>query len=150
MITGTNGRKLITHFEGLRLIAYQDQKGIWTIGFGHTGPEVHKGLRITIQQAEDYLNEDLKEAEDAVNSEVFAAINNNQFDALVSFCYNFGGSKFKSSTLLRYLNQGSPLAAANQLSHWVYAGGHIDPGLVKRRAAEKVLFLTPMDQEFKI
>lgn len=150
MITGTNGRKLVTHFEGLRLIPYHDQVGIPTVGWGHTGTDVKMGHVITIEQAEDYLTEDLKEAEDAVNSEVFAAINNNQFDALVSFCYNLGAAKLKSSTLLRYLNQGSPLAAANQLSHWVYAGGVVDPGLVKRRAAEKVLFLTPMDQEFKI
>lgn len=152
MKTGENGKRLIIRFEGMKLHAYLDQVGIPTIGFGHTGKEVKLGQVITIQQAEDYLMDDLKEAEDTVNNEVFAAINNNQFDALVSFCYNLGGSKLKSSTLLKYLNKGSPLAAANQLSKWVYAGKPpvIDSGLVKRRAAEKVLFLTPMDEYFKI
>lgn len=149
MKTSNNGIKLICYFEGLRLEAYKDQAGIPTIGYGHT-KGVKLGTTISRYEANQFLQQDLHYHEEAVNNLVFATINNNQFDALVSFCYNEGPLKFKSSTLLKRLNNGSPLAAANELSKWVYAAGVIDPGLVKRRALEKVLFLTPMDEEFEV
>lgn len=149
MKIGDNGLLLIKHFEGCRLEAYSDQAGIPTIGFGHT-LGVHLGAKISQFEANTLLQADLVYHEDQVNTFVFAAINNNQFDALVSFSFNEGPAKLKSSTLLKFLNSGSPLAAANQFDRWVYAGGHIDAGLVKRRACEKVLFLTPMDEEFKL
>lgn len=149
MKIGDNGISLIKHFEGCRLVAYYDQAGIPTIGYGHTaGVEI--GTKISDEEAHTLLQQDLAYHEDQVNAFVFAAINNNQFDALVSFSYNEGPAKLKSSTLLKYLNNGSPLAAASQFDRWVYAGGHIDPGLIKRRACEKILYLTPMDEEFKL
>lgn len=149
MKLGSNGLNLIKHFESCRLEAYLDQANVPTIGWGHTNG-VQLGDTITQAQADLYLQSDLAYHEDNVEHYVFYPVNNNQFDALVSFCYNEGPAKLKSSTLLKYLNQGMPLMACNQLDRWVYANGHIDPGLVKRRAAEKVLFLTPMDEEFKI
>lgn len=149
MKIGDNGIKLIKHFEGLRLEAYKDVTGLPTIGYGHT-QGVKLGTSISQYDANALLQADLNYHEDQVNALVFAAINNNQFDALVSFSYNEGPVKLKGSTLLRHLNSGSPLAAANEFSKWIYAGGVIDQGLVKRRACEKVLYLTPMDEEFKL
>lgn len=149
MIIGRNGINLIKKFEGFRDKAYQDQAGVWTIGYGHT-KAVKDGDMITANQAEELLREDLKVAEDDVYSCVFASINNNQFDALCSLAYNEGGTKVKKSTLIRQLNAGNYLIAANEFSKWVYVGGQIDPGLVRRRATEKLLFLTPLDEAFDI
>lgn len=149
MIIGTNGLKLIKHFEGCRLEAYRDQAGVWTIGWGHTF-DVTPGEIVTQQHADTFLVMDLNYHEKMVDTLVQISLTQNQFDALVSFCYNEGPAKLRGSHLLRYLNSGSPLAAANELSKWVYAGGHRDEGLIKRRACEKILFLTPDNEEFSL
>jgi lysozyme len=78
-----NGLNLTEQFEGLRLTAYQDQVGVWTIGYGHTGPDVHAGLTITQQQANNLLMQDTQSAAAAVNRLVTVAINQDEFDALV-------------------------------------------------------------------
>lgn len=149
MRTGNNGIALIKYCEGLRLEAYLDTGGVPTIGYGHT-KGVKIGTKISDYEANTFLQQDLTEHEDHVHSLVFAALNNNQFDALVSFCYNVGAQALKTSTLLKKLNSGSPLAACNELSKWVYDNHVIQPNLVKRRALEKILFLTAMNEEFKI
>lgn len=149
MKLGFNGFKLIKRVEGLRTQAYQDDGGIWTIGYGHTS-HVKEGDECTGVQAETYLLSDIEEAEESVNSDVFAAINQHQFDALCSFVFNIGGSFFKKSTLLKQLNNGNSLYAANEFSKWIYVNKQIDPGLVRRRALEKILFLTPMDETYDI
>lgn len=144
--TSTKGRDLIKTFEGLRLKAYDDGVGVWTIGYGTTiypnGVKVKRGDVITEAQAEVYLQHDLKRFEDAVNRSVLVPLNQNQFDALVSLVYNIGIGAFEKSTLLRKLNGGHYIDAANQFDVWRMAGGKVMQGLVNRRAKEKVLFLS--------
>ncbi|AXE28664.1 muraminidase [Chromobacterium phragmitis] len=143
MQTSDNGVNLIKRFEGLRLQAYQDAVGVWTIGYGHTGPEVHAGLCVSDEQAEQLLRQDLSRFEQGVASLVKVALNQNQFDALISFSYNLGLGNLQSSTLLRLLNQGDYQGAAGQFPLWDKAGGKTEPGLQKRRQAEQALFGTP-------
>lgn len=134
------GLALTKRFEGLRLEAYQDQRGIWTIGYGHTGPDVHAGLRITEAEAEVLLNNDLSEAIAGANRLVTVPVTQNQFDALVDFTFNVGCSALARSTLLARVNAGDIAAAANEFLHWDHAGGHVVPGLLRRRQAEMELF----------
>ena len=140
------GIQLIKKFEGCSLKAYKCPAGIWTIGYGHTSG-VKEGQTITKAQAEDLLKQDLKQFEVVVNNLVNVSLNQNQFDALVSFCYNIGTGNIKNSTLLKLLNKGDHKGAAEQFERWVYAGAKKLNGLVKRRAAEKELFLKSIDNE---
>lgn len=150
MITSEAGRELIEQFEGLRLNAYKDQRGIWTIGYGHTGPNVVQGLTITSAEADSFLAADLRIAELAVSHLVTVPLGQNQFDSLVSFTYNVGQGNLDHSTLLRLLNKGDYAGAADAMvtvdeagnyHGWVYTNGEVNPGLVRRRLAEKKLFL---------
>lgn len=134
------GLALTRSFEGIRLEAYQDSGGVWTIGYGHTGPEVRAGLRISEAQAEAMLRADLAEAVRSVRSAVRAAISQEQFDALVDFCFNAGRGNFLSSSLLRDVNRGAFGSAGAQFGLWVHAGAKVVAGLVRRRAAEAALF----------
>lgn len=136
-----NGIKLIKNFEGCRLEAYKCPAGVWTIGYGHTGAEVHAGLKITQEQANKYLKNDLLIHCNNVSRLVKKPLTQNQFDALVSFEYNVGYGNFASSTMLKLLNQGKYSEAALQFGRWVYANKKVLSGLVKRRQAEKDLFL---------
>lgn len=138
--TSQKGIDLIKSFEGCRLTAYQDSIGVWTIGYGHTSG-VYSGMTITEAQAEAYLRSDLIISENSVNQYVTYAINQNQFDALISFTFNLGSGNLASSTLLKKLNQGDISGAANEFDKWIYAGDEVLEGLVKRRAAENELFL---------
>lgn len=135
------GLALTKSFEGLRLKAYQDGAGIWTIGYGHTGPEVHAGLVWTEEQASVALLADMGEAQACVNKSVTFAIAQHQFDALADFCFNCGRGNFVNSTLLRKVNAGDIVGAAAQFSLWVHAAGDVEPGLVLRRKAEAAMFM---------
>ncbi len=137
----SKGLALTEQFEGLRLTAYQDSVGVWTIGYGHTGSDVHPGLTITQQQASDLLRKDVASAVATVNRLVSVPLTQNQFDALVDFVFNAGAGNFADSTLLRDLNAGNYAGAAAQFPRWVHAGNQILPGLVTRRNAEQALFL---------
>ncbi|MEL6326935.1 MAG: lysozyme [Cyanobacteria bacterium J06626_23] len=145
--TNSNGLRLIKSFEGLRLTAYQDAVGVWTIGYGTTR-NVRRGMQITRTQAEAFLQEDLVRFEQAVNDAVKVPINDNQFSALVSFAYNVGSGALRSSTLLKKLNQGDIRGAANELPRWNKAGGRVLAGLTRRRNAERALFLGEDYTEF--
>jgi len=134
------GLDLIKEFEGLELNAYRDAVGVWTIGYGHTRTTT-SNMVITEKKAEALLLEDIKDAEDAVNKMVLVPLNENQFSALVSFVFNLGAGNFKKSTLLKEINKNNWLLAANEFDKWVYAGGKVLNGLVRRRKAEKELFL---------
>ena len=138
-----NGINLIKQFEGLRLEAYQCSAGVWTIGFGHTGSDVYKGLTITQEKAENLLKIDLTIHCNNISKLVKVKLNQNQFDALVSFEFNIGYGNLSSSTLLKLLNKGDYMGAANQFERWVYAGGKVSEGLKKRRKAEMSLFTAP-------
>ncbi len=140
--TSSTGIDLICSFEGLRLSAYDDGVGVWTIGYGTTvinGVKVKKGDTCTVEQAKSYMASDLKKFEAAVNK-VTVVLNQNQFDALVSLAYNIGTGAFASSTLLKKLNAGDYKGAAAQFDVWIKAGGKRMQGLVNRRAAERKLF----------
>lgn len=147
MRTSESGIELIKRFEGLELEAYQDIAGIWTIGYGHTGPDVEPGMKISERDAEELLRKDLRPREQAVDSAVKVSLNQNEFDALVSFVYNVGAAAFRSSTALKRLNKGDRVGAADALTWWNKAtvGGVLREvvGLTRRRAAERALFLTP-------
>jgi lysozyme len=134
------GLALTEGFEGCKTTAYQDVRGIWTIGYGHTGPEVVEGLVWTEQQCEAALLDDVADAVACVNREVTVAITQDEFDALVDFTFNAGRGSFAGSTLLRDLNAGNFAGAAAQFGAWVKAGGSVCSGLVRRREAEEQLF----------
>ena len=135
-----NGLALTQRFEGLRLTAYQDQVGVWTIGYGHTGPEVCAELSITQEQANNLLMQDVASAVAAVNRLVTVAFNQNGFDALVDFAFNLGNNALSGSTLLRKLNADDFAGAAAEFPKWCKAGGKVVPGLLRRRQAEQQLF----------
>lgn len=141
MKTSANGRKLIQQFEGCREKAYQDCVGVWTIGYGHTG-NVKVGQVISKEEADRLLSQDLVKFESGVEKNVKVALTQNQFDALVSFCYNLGVGSLQKSTLLKKLNAGDYKGAAEEFLKWNKAGGKVITGLVRRREAEKRLFLT--------
>lgn len=134
------GIRLIKSFEGLRLKAYQDSVGVWTIGYGTTSG-VRPGMVITEAQAEEFLRRDLRRFEQAVDDLVKVPLTDDQFAALVSFTYNVGEGALESSTLLRLLNQRDYQGAADQFLRWDKAGGQSLPGLTRRRRAERALFL---------
>jgi lysozyme len=136
------GLNLTKSFEGLSLKAYQDCAGVCTIGYGHTGPDLIAGMTISEPDAEALLRADLADAVACVNRAVNVSINQNQFDALVDFCFNAGRGNFLQSTLLRKVNIGDFEGAAAQFGLWVHAGGKVVSGLVRRRKAEAATFAT--------
>lgn len=141
------GRALIVRYEGLSLKPYKDPVGIWTIGYGHTGRDSDRwgpaGHTITLHHAEEILEHDLEKFEAAVE-ELCPGANANQFSALVSFAFNVGATRLSNSTLRRKFLKSDFQGAADEFPKWVHAGGKVLPGLVKRRAAERTLFLTPV------
>lgn len=152
MKTSVQGRALIEQREGIVLSAYQDSAGVWTIGAGHTSaagaPKVTPGMKITAAEASEILSRDLIVFEKAVNSSVKVALNQNEFDALVSLAFNIGAGAFKNSTLVKRLNAGDRQAAADQFLVWnkITVNGQKKTlqGLVNRRQAERKQFLTPV------
>ncbi len=144
------GLLLVKAFEGLRVEAYQDSAGVWTIGYGHSSkagePRVTPGLRITEAEAETILRRDLDRFEAEVARLVTVPLTDNEFAALTSLCFNIGAAAFAGSTCLKRLNSGDRKGAAEALTWWNKAtvrGKKVRMGgLVRRRAAEKALFLT--------
>jgi lysozyme len=137
------GISLIKSFEGLELHSYVDAVGILTIGYGHTGPDVHAGMTITEAQATDLLNKDLSSFEAAVTKLIAVPLNQNQFDALVSFTFNVGVGSLEVSTLRKRLNahEDPNTVAQQELIKWCKGNNNQTlPGLLKRRKAEIVLF----------
>lgn len=145
MTISSVGIQLITSFEDLKLKAYDDGVGVWTIGYGTTiypnGVAVKKGDSCTLEQAKSFFQYDLRRFQTAVNDAVNIPLSQNQFDALGSLAYNIGTNAFKTSTLVKYLNALDYKAAADQFLVWNKAGGSVLKGLVRRREAERALFL---------
>lgn len=139
MKTNAAGLSLIKSAEGLRLRAYQDSVGVWTIGFGRTRG-VKQGQKITEAEATEFLKSDLESAEADVTRLVRVVVTENQFAALVSFVFNLGAGALKRSTLLKKLNLGDMNGAAVEFLKWNKAGQKILAGLTKRRQAEMTLF----------
>lgn len=141
---------MVKEFEGYhtalpdgRCEAYLDKLAkphVWTIGYGITGPDIGAGLIWTHDQAEAALRERIEERAAIVQRLVTVELNQKQLDALTSFVYNIGPTKFKGSTLLRKLNEGDYFGAELEFAKWKYAGGKVWPGLVDRREKERSLF----------
>lgn len=138
------GIALIEQAEGCRLAAYPDPGTggePWTIGVGHTGPDVCEGLAITQEQADDLLRQDLATFERGVAALVGDhPTTQDQYDALVSFAFNLGLRALGGSSLLRLHNEGAYAAAAGEFGKWIHSDGRVLPGLVRRRAAEAALY----------
>lgn len=132
---------LVASFEGCELNAYLDQRGVPTIGYGHTS-NVVMGDICNDAQALAWLSEDLMTADKAVAAAITPAVNQNEWDAMVSLAYNIGSGNFLHSTLVRLLNAEDFEGAANQFLAWCHINGVVSPGLTRRRTAERALFLT--------
>lgn len=133
---------LVKNFEGKYLKTYRCPAGVLTIGYGHTGADVTLGMVITEQEAEILLQNDLTHAASVVARMVHIDLDANQFGALASFVFNVGEGAFQNSTMLRDINAGNFDDAAQQFGRWVHGGGNVLPGLVRRRDAERMLFLS--------
>ena len=143
MKTSKNGINLLKQFEGLRLTAYKAHfsETYWTIGYGHYGPDVTKGMKITAEEAEKMLIKDLQSYEDKVNKyDKTYKWNQNEFDALVSFCYNIGNIDQLTAKGTRSKDE-----VRNKIRAYVYCNGYKLLGLINRRQKEYELFNTPCD-----
>ena len=146
--TGKKGIDLIKSFEGFYAKPYMCPASVPTIGYGTTrypnGNKVTlKDVSITEQKGVEYLMDDLKTFEKYVDSYCRDDVNQNQFDALVSFCYNLGPNNLKSSTLLKKVNLNpSDPSILNEFLKWNKGGGRVLKGLTKRRQAESNLYFS--------
>jgi lysozyme len=148
MITSNNGILLIEQFEGFKATMYKDAVGLPTIGYGtlidSADEQWLKTATISKDQAEVLLRKELGSIERNLNIMVLGKINQNQYDALVSFCYNLGVNNLRSSTLLKKINAApADPAIKDEFMKWVHAGGKILQGLQTRRAAEANLYFKP-------
>lgn len=140
------GRDFIKKFESLALKPYLDQHGIWTIGWGHIDGVTEDTPEINEDQAETFFEDDLDDRENQVTKLVTVYLTQNEFNALVSFTFNEGLGRLRTSTLLMKLNNGDKRGAAKEFDRWVYyrdkktGEEKISNGLVARRAKEKALF----------
>ncbi|MEZ5922424.1 MAG: lysozyme [Parvularculaceae bacterium] len=148
MRTGVTGLNLIKGYEGLRMSAHYAPNEEWTVGYGHTSTARH-GMSVTEGDAERLLRQDVQPIEKLIADTIRAPLNQNEHDAIVSLIFNIGEENWKRSTVLRKLNEGDKLAAARAFEMWTKArvNGELVAldGLVRRRAAEKSLFLMPTD-----
>lgn len=138
---GSRGEALIKSFESLRLAAYQDQKGIWTCGWGHTGADVVEGTTCTPEQAEEWFLQDTQAAVHGVDASLTTNVTQGQFDALVSFTFNVGVGAEAHSTLAKRINARDFAGAAAEFLKWDHVNGVPNAGLLRRRQAEQALFL---------
>jgi len=138
------GKSFIQSFEKCRLMPYQDQGGKWTIGYGHlvlADEDFTNG--ITQDQADSLFATDLAaKAEQPVSEAVSVDLNQQQFDALCSLCYNIGAGNFHGSTLVKLLNENMPPdRVAAEFGKWCHVNGEVSEGLFERRGAEADIFL---------
>ncbi|WP_324291031.1 lysozyme [Asticcacaulis sp. SL142] len=144
------GVELIKSFEGLRQVAAKLPDGRWTLGYGHTF-SAREGARVGPEDADALLRFDLLPIVDGINGLVHHPLNQNQFDALVSFCFNIGIENFAQSVVLKRINEGRLTEAALAMDSWSSAEfngqTYVLAPLIRRRAAEKSLFLTPTEDE---
>ena len=137
---GSRGEALIKSFESLRLAAYQDQKGIWTCGWGHTA-DVVGGTTCTPEQAEEWFLQDTQAAIHGVDASLTTNVTQGQFDALVSFTFNVGVGAEAHSTMAKRINARDFAGAAAEFPKWDHVDGVPNAGLLRRRQAEQALFL---------
>ena len=137
-MTSAAGIDLIKSFEGLELQSYRCASNILSVGYGHTGPDVREGMTITEERAEVLLKEDLKYFEAAVHELITVPLQQQEFDAIVSFTYNTGKGALSDSTFRRRINAGDDKATCfhEEFPKWVNGANGPLPGLVRRRDAE--------------
>lgn len=141
MKIGSAGTALIQSYEQCRLESYlPTPNDKWTIGWGHTGPYITEGITWTQEEADRVFLDDIAWVEECVNKAVTAQVNQNEFDAMCSLCFNIGCGAFGKSTLVKLLNAGDYDGAAEQFKRWDKQAGQVLAGLTKRRAAEELLF----------
>ena len=144
MKTSASGIAHIKEFEGFRAKRYLCPAGKWTIGYGHVIVDSERltlwNAELTDEQATKLLIKDLDRFESAVRDMVAVPLTQGQFDALVSFAFNLGEAKLRSSTLLKLLNAGDYDGARKQINRWVYSNGKKLDGLIRRRARETEMF----------
>lgn len=140
MVTSAAGRAALTRREGVRLEAYRDSVGVWTIGIGHTSaagpPRVWPWTAITVAQANSIFADDLQKYEKTVNDSIKRPISQNAFDACVSLCYNIGQNGFAGSSVVKMINAGDMKTAADDFLLWDRPAV-----LLARRQAERAQFL---------
>jgi lysozyme len=160
MKTSQNLKNLLEQWEELKQQVYPDTSGRPTIGIGHlitqserssgkiiiNGQPIKYANWLSVQQCWELLDQDLKPPESAVNNSVKVPLNQNQFDALVSFTYNLGNMAFQNSTLLKMLNAGSYGQIPGQLRRWIHDTGKVVQGLINRREKEIALWKTPITE----
>jgi len=139
---------LIKEFEGFRSSTYKDAAGVLTIGYGTTaaasvGIIPAHGMTITEPEAAEYLHRAVDKFADQIKIAITQPCNENEFGAFVSLAYNIGPGAFRKSSVLRHFNNGDKAKAAASFEMWNKAGGKVLAGLVRRRKAEKALFLRP-------
>lgn len=147
------GQAVLKYFESCKLKAYWDADGaVWTIGWGHTGPDVYEGLTITQARADHLLQMRLaNEFAPGVLAAIKRPMDQCQFDAMVDLAYNIGVAAFHGSTLARKFNVGDVAGAADEFPRWNKSGGKVLLGLRRRRAADRALFLgAPAAEAIKI
>jgi lysozyme len=140
-VINKEGLEIIKQCEGLSLVAYYCPANVLTIGYGHTKTCWPGMPAISKAQAEILLLKDCEEAQEAVEKLVKVPLNDNQFSALVSFVFNLGETNFRSSTMLKRINEGNFKDASYQFLRWVNANGAKLDGLITRRQSERKLFL---------
>lgn len=143
---------LVKDFEGCKLTAYRDPIGVWTIGYGTTaraglGIIPTAGMTITQAEADQLLADGLNKFADQIRPMIKAGLNDNQFGASVSLAYNIGVHAYSTSSALKHINAGDYDKAANSILLFNKAGGKVLKGLVRRREAERKLFLTPVFEQ---
>lgn len=149
MKASAQAKAKLKKLEGLRLVAYRDVGGVWTIGYGHI-QGVREGDSCTEAQADNWLWEELGIYEETVTSACTVEPTQNQFDAMVLLCYNIGMRAFRNSTVLKAHNRGDFISAARAFGLWNKVKGRVVAGLTARRAAEAAMYLediVPQPQE---
>lgn len=143
MKTNNAGIALIKRFEGLSLRTYKCPAGIWTQGFGHTGPDVEPGEQINEREAEQLLIGDLLKFEHGVEAALGETpTSENEFSAMVALAFNIGLGNFRKSSVLKFHKQGKKILAANAFLLWIKANGKPLTGLIRRRNAERALYVS--------
>ena len=143
MKMGEKGIDLIKHFEGFSPTVYRCPSGVATLGYGSTHGITMDSPPITEEEGLELLMLDIAKFERGVNRLIDVPLNQNQFDALTSFAFNLGNGSLQASTLRKKVNREDYEGAVDEFPRWVFAGGRRLNGLVKRRYAERALFLTP-------
>lgn len=133
---------LVKEFEGCKLEAYQDQVGKWTVGYGSTGPGINEDTVWTQEQADTRLIASLERFQAQIIKNTEMALGDNQLDALTSFVYNLGLGSYLKSTLKKKIEDKEFVEAADEFLKWDRVGGEVSPGILRRRKAERQLFLS--------